>query len=87
MQLHLLQAAAKLLPHLNHLQSHCKDDQLHVAVAVLHDTAVVAAALFAATSAESVLLVVVAAVAVAELWVLVSKHHITNNSSQWLKSY
>jgi hypothetical protein len=49
------------------LQSHCKDDQLHGAVAVLHDTAIVAAALFAATSAESVLLVVVAAVAVAEL--------------------
>jgi hypothetical protein len=43
LHLHLLQAAAKLLPHLNHLQSHCKDDQLHVVVAVLHDTAVVAA--------------------------------------------
>jgi len=25
----------KLLPHLNHLQSHCEDDQLHVAVAEL----------------------------------------------------
>jgi hypothetical protein len=97
--LHLLWAAAKVHPHLSHLQSHLEDDWLLVAaaaavdVAVVHDVAAIIAAAFAgavllvAADAADAAAAAVAAVSVAvpELSVVVSKHHLTYNLLQWLK--
>jgi hypothetical protein len=93
--LHLLWAAAKVHPHLSHLQSHLEDDWLLVAaaavdVAVVHDVAAIIAAAFAgavllvAADADAAAVAAVS-VAVPELSVVVSKHHLTYNLLQWLK--
>jgi hypothetical protein len=93
--LHLLWAAAKVHPHLSHLQSHLEDDWLLVAaaavdVAVVHDVAAIIAAAFAgavllvAADADAAAVAAVS-VAVPELSVVVSKHHLTDNLLQWLK--
>jgi len=95
--LHLLWAAAKVHPHLSHLQSHLEDDWLLVAaaavdVAVVHDVAAIIAAAFAgavllvAADADAAAVAAVS-VAVPELSVVVSKHHLTDNLLQWLKQY
>jgi hypothetical protein len=97
--LHLLWAAAKVHPHLSHLQSHLEDDWLLVAaaavdVAVVHDVAAIIAAAFAgavllvaadADAAADAAAVAAVSVAVPELSVVVSKHHLTYNLLQWLK--
>jgi len=93
--LHLLWAAAKVHPHLSHLRSHLEDDWLLVAaaavdVAVVHDVAAIIAAAFAgavllvAADADAAAVAAVS-VAVPELSVVVSKHHLTDNLLQWLK--
>ncbi len=82
-------------PHLSHLQSHLEDDWLLVAaaavdVAVVHDVAAIIAAAFAgavllvAADADAAAVAAVS-VAVPELSVVVSKHHLTYNLLQWLK--
>ncbi len=82
-------------PHLSHLQSHLEDDWLLVAaaavdVAVVHDVAAIIAAAFAgavllvAADADAAAVAAVS-VAVPELSVVVSKHHLTDNLLQWLK--
>lgn len=93
----MLWAAAKVHPHLSHLQSHLEDDWLLVAaaavdVAVVHDVAAIIAAAFAgavllvAADADAAAVAAVS-VAVPELSVVVSKHHLTDNLLQWLKQY
>jgi hypothetical protein len=95
--LRLLWAAAKVHLHLSHLQSHLEDDWLLVAaaaavdVAVVHDVAAIIAAAFAgavllvAADADAAAAAAAVSVAVPELSVVVSKHHLTYNLLQWLK--